>query len=196
MPLTMPTTKPTQTEWAIISNARPFVSPLTGAIQTAHRTGNRWRVTLSYENLFDSERAVMQAFLSQVTATAESFYLEDHSYERRANGTGIPLVAGASQTGNQLNTDGWTSGTYAFRAGDFFEVNGELKMATADSLIIAGAATVDFVPELRSAPADNAAITISNPKGVFRLISPETTWSNRSPRISSFSFECVEDVLA
>ena len=196
MPLTMPTTKPTQTEWSIVSNARTFVSPLTGAIQTVQRTGNRWRVTLSYENLFDSERAVMQAFLAEVTATAENFYLEDHSYERRADGAGTVLVAGASQTGNQLDTDGWTSGTYAFRAGDFFEVNGELKMATADATITAGAATVDFVPELRSAPANNAAVTISSPKGIFRLISPQTTWSNRSPRISSFSFECVEDVIA
>ena len=62
MPLTMPTTKPTQTEWSIVSNARQFVSPLTGAIQTIQRTGNRWSVTLTYENLFDSERAVMEGF--------------------------------------------------------------------------------------------------------------------------------------
>ena len=82
------------------------------------------------------------------------------------------------------------------RIGDFFEVNGELKMSTTDAAITSGAATLSFVPELRDAPADNAAITITNPKGVFRLISPVTTWSNRSPRISSFSFECVEDVLA
>ena len=196
MPLTMPTTKPTQTEWTIISNARTFVSPITGAIQTVQRTGNRWKVTLSYENLFDSERAVMQAFLSQLTATAENFYLEDHSYERRGTGAGTPLVAGAGQSGNQLVIDGWTSGFYAFRAGDYFEVSGELKMVTADAVISAGSATVDFVPELRSSPANNAAVTITSPKGVFRLASPETTWSNRSPRISSFSFECVEDVLA
>jgi len=196
MPLTMPTTKPTQTEWSIVSNARQFVSPLTGAIQTAQRTGNRWRVTLSFENLFDSERAVMQAFLSQLTATANNFFLEDHSYSRRADGAGTPLVAGGSQSGNEIIIDGWTSGTYAFLAGDFFEVNGELKMCVADATISGGSATVDFVPELRESPADNAAVTISNPKGIFRLISPQTTWSNRSPRISNFSFECIEDVIA
>lgn len=195
MPLTMPTTKPANTEWSIVSNARTFVSPLTGAIQTAQRTGNRWSVTLTYENLFDSERAVMQGFLAQLTATANNFYLEDHSYSRRADGAGTPVVNGASQTGNTLTTDGWT-GTYAMRIGDFFEVNGELKMAVADATITAGAATLSFVPELRSAPADNAAITITNPKGIFRLTSPVTSWSNRSPRISSFSFECVEDVIA
>lgn len=196
MPLTMPTTKPTQTEWSIVSNARQFVSPLTGAIQTIQRTGNRWSVTLTYENLFDSERAVMQGFLSQLTATANNFFLEDHSYTRRADGTGTPLVNGASQTGNQIITDGWSSGTYAMRIGDFFEVNGELKMAVADSTISAGAATIDFVPELRASPSDNAAITVTNPKGKFRLTSPVTTWSNESPSISTFTIQCVEDVIA
>lgn len=82
------------------------------------------------------------------------------------------------------------------RIGDFFEVNGELKMAVADAAISAGAATIDFVPELRAAPADNAAITISNPKGKFRLTGPVTTWSNQSPRISTFTIQCVEDVVA
>lgn len=196
MPLTMPSTKPTNTEWTIVSNARSFVSPLTGAIQTAQRTGNRWRVALTFENLVEAERAVMQGFLSQLTATANNFFLEDHSYSRRADGDGTPRVNGASETGNQIATDGWTSGTYAMLVGDFFEVNGELKMCVADATISAGAATIDFVPELRATPADNSLITITNPKGIFRLISPQTTWSNRAPRISTFSFECVEDVIA
>lgn len=195
MPLTMPSVRPSDTSWTIISNQRQFVSPLTGAIQAAQRTGNRWKVALSFEDLFDSDRALMQAFLAQVQATANNFYLEDHSYTRRADGTGTPLVNGGSQSGNQLVTDGW-SGTYAMRSGDFFEVNGELKMCVADAAISAGAATIDFVPELRSSPSDDAAITISNPKGVFRLVSNESSWSNRSPSISSFTFEAVEDVLA
>lgn len=195
MPLTMPSVRPTDTSWTIISNQKQFVSPLTGAIQAAQRTGNRWKATLTFSDLFDADRALMQAFLAQLQATANNFYLEDHSYSRRADGGGTPVVNGGSQTGNELVTDGWT-GTYAMRAGDFFEVNGELKMAVADAAITAGAATIDFVPELRASPSDNAAITISNPKGIFRLIKNESTWSNRSPRISSFSFEAVEDVLA
>jgi hypothetical protein len=196
MPLTMPSVKPTDVSWSIVSNSRQFVSPLTGAIQTAQRTGNRWRVSLTFQNLFDSERAAMQGFLSQLQATANNFFLEDHSYTRRADGAGTPVVDGAGQTGNQLVIDGWTSGTYAFLVGDFFEVNGELKMVVADATISAGSATVDFVPELRAAPDDDAAVTISSPKGIFRLISNESGWSTRSPVISTFSFDCVEDVIA
>jgi hypothetical protein len=138
----------------------------------------------------------MQAFLSQLQATANNFYLEDHSYTRRADGAGTPLVNGASQTGNQLVTDGWTSGTYAFLRGDLFEVNGELKMAVSDAAITAGAATVDFVPELRAAPADNSALTITSPKGIFRLTSPESSWTNQPGVFSNFSLEAIEDVIA
>jgi len=196
MPLGFPAIVPSSSSWTIVSNQRQFVSPLTGAIQTAQRTGNRWRATLEFANLTGADRAVMQAFLSQLQATANNFYLEDHSYTRRADGGGTPRVNGASQTGNQLVTDGWTSGTYAFLRGDLFEVNGELKMAVADATISAGAATVDFVPELREAPADNSVITISNPKGIFRLTSPESGWSNQPGVFSTFSLEAIEDVIA
>jgi hypothetical protein len=196
MPLTMPSVRPTDVSWSIVSNSRQFVSPLTGAIQTAQRTGTRWRASLNFQNLFDSDRAAMQGFLSQLQATANNFFLQDHSYTRRADGDGTVRVDGASQTGNSLDLDGFTSGTYAFLVGDFFEVNGELKMCVADSTITAGAATVEFVPELRAAPDDNTVLEIDTPKGTFRLISNESGWSNRSPVISTFSFDCVEDVLA
>ena len=196
MPLSFPPIVPSSSSWTMVSNQRQFVSPLTGAIQTAQRTGNRWRATLEFANLTGADRAVMQAFLSELQATANNFYLEDHSYTRRANGSGSPRVRGASQTGNQLVTDGWTSGIYSFLKGVLFEVNGELKMATADCVISGGISTVSFVPELRAAPSDNAVITISNPKGVFRLTAPESSWSNQPGVFSTFSLEAIEDVIA
>lgn len=196
MPLGFPSITPSASSWEIISNSRQFVSPLTGAIQTAQRGGTRWRATLTFDNLTGADRAVMQAFLSQLQATANNFFLTDHSYARRADGAGTPRVNGASQTGNQLTTDGWTSGTYAFLRGDLFTVNGELKMAVADATITAGAATVDFVPELREAPDDNSTLTISAPTGIFRLATPSSGWSNQPGIFSTFSFEAIEDVIA
>ena len=196
MPLGFPSITPSASSWEIISNSRQFVSPLTGAIQTAQRGGTRWRATLTFDNLTGADRAVMQAFLSQLQATANNFFLTDHSYSRRADGAGTPRVNGASQTGNQLTTDGWTGGTYGFLRGDLFTVNGELKMAVTDATISAGAATVGFVPELREAPADNATLTISAPTGIFRLINPVSGWSNQPGVFSTFSIEAIEDVIA
>jgi len=196
MPLGFPSITPSASSWEIISNARQFVSPLTGAIQTAQRGGTRWLASLTFDNLTGADRAVMQAFLAQLQGTANNFYLTDHSYTRRADGAGTARVNGASQTGNQLVTDGWTSGTYAFLRGDLFTVNGELKMAVADATISAGAATVDFVPELREAPADNVTLTLTNPTGIFRLVSPSSGWTNQPGVFSTFTIEAVEDVIA
>jgi hypothetical protein len=40
-----------------------------------------------------------------------------------------------------------------------------------------GNVTLDIWPHLRSSPADNATVIISNPKGIFRLASNETAWT-------------------
>jgi len=69
-------------------------------------------------------------------------------------------------------------------------------MAVADATISAGAATVDFVPELREAPADNATLTISAPTGIFRLVSPSSGWTNQPGVFSTFTVEAIEDVIA
>jgi len=192
---TFPSIAPSSSSWTMISNTRQFTSPLTGAIQTASRVGSRWQVSMNFDNLDTTNRAVLQAFIADVQARSLSFYLRDFSFTRRADATGTALVNGAGQTGTSINTDGW-SGTYAMRAGDYFEVNGELKMATADATVSAGAATISFVPELRSAPADNAVIAKFTPYGVFRLVTRQSGWTNEAPAFSSFQIDCIEDVIA
>jgi hypothetical protein len=196
MPLSFPSVMPTSISWEIVSNSRQFVSPLTGAIQTAQRGGNRWRATLSFDNLSGEKRGQLQAFLTQVQATASNFYLEDYSHVRRADGAGIPRVNGAGQTGSELLTDGWTTGTYAMLRGDLFEVGGELKMAIEDATISNGIARIKFAPELRSAPPNDDPIVTANPKGIFRLANPVSGWSTSVTMVSAFTFEAIEDVLA
>jgi hypothetical protein len=183
--------------WELIANTQQFVS-ISGAIQVAQRAGQRWTVTLEFSTLANNDRAVLQAFVAQVLGLADNFTLSPADYDPRGAFGGTPLVAGGSQTGNSLNLDGCTpSVTNWIRAGDFFQVGNELKMATEDaSSDGAGAITVSFVPELRAAPADNAAITTTEPEGVFRFVQPRMGWSSRPPFISSMSLECIEDVLA
>lgn len=193
---TFPSITPSSQSWGLMTNARQFISPLTGAIQTSQRTGNRWQVSLTFDNLTSTQRRTMQAFLARIQGLSENFYLTDHAFSRAADGAGTPLVDGPDQTGNSLLTNGWT-GTYAMRAGDLFTVNNELKMATADSTILGGAATIAFVPELRAAPANDAAITRSSPTGIFRLTTPESSWATApGPIASTFTIQAVEDVIA
>ena len=192
-----PSITPTSMSWELIANTQQFVG-ISGAIQVAQRAGQRWTVTLEFSTLANNDRAVLQAFVAQVLGLADNFTLSPADYDPRGSFGGTPLVAGGSQTGNSLNLDGCTpSVTNWIRAGDFFQVGNELKMATEDaSSDGAGAITVSFVPELRAAPADNAAITTTDPEGVFRFVQPRMGWSSRPPFISSMSLECIEDVLA
>lgn len=194
---TFPSITPTSMSWELISNTQQFVG-ISGAIQVAQRAGQRWTVTLEFSTLANNDRAVLQAFVAQVLGLADNFTLSPADYDPRGAFGGTPLVAGGSQTGNSLNLDGCTpSVTNWIRAGDFFQVGNELKMATEDaSSDGAGAITVSFVPELRAAPADNAVITTTDPEGVFRFVQPRMGWSSRPPFISSMSLECIEDVLA
>lgn len=194
---TFPSITPTSMSWELIANTQQFVG-ISGAIQVAQRAGQRWAVTLEFSTLANNDRAVLQAFVAQVLGLADNFTLSPADYDPRGAFGGTPLVAGGSQTGNSLNLDGCTpSVTNWIRAGDFFQVGNELKMATEDaSSDGAGAITVSFVPELRAAPADNAAITTTDPEGVFRFVQPRMGWSSRPPFISSMSLECIEDVLA
>ncbi len=83
---------------------------------------------------------------------------------------GVPVVDGANQTGTQIQSKGWTPGTVVLRQGDYFTVNDELKMVTADVTSAAnGTAMIVFAPMLRGSPPANAVIEIAKPYGIFKL---------------------------
>lgn len=82
--------------------------------------------------------------------------------------TGTPLVKGASQTGNELITDGWTNSTtnilkkgtwINLGSGSSTRLHKVIEDANSDGT---GTATLTIWPSLRTSPADNAPLTISN----------------------------------
>jgi hypothetical protein len=85
------------------------------------------------------------------------------------------LVNGAGQTGRTLITDGWTaSQTGILKRGDYLHFDSgygrELKIVTADANSNAsGQATLSIMPPIRTAPVDNAAITLQSPNCIMRL---------------------------
>lgn len=193
-----PSITPTQSTWSIEGNTAKLVSPLSGAIQTIDRGGERWRCQMTFRNLKSDDKQTLKAFLAKLNGQQHRFTLRDHAQIQRGAFGGTPLVAGASQTGTSLNIDGCSTGiTNWIREGDHFEVNGDLKMATADvNSDGGGLATLTFVPRILTAPADNAAITTTNPTGVFMLFDTTSTWSNMPGDFSDFTIDCIEDILA
>lgn len=180
--------------WTLASNTMTFTSPLSGSVQSVEFPGARWRTSFVMENLTEADAALLQATLVQLRGQANRLLL--HNFARpipRGTATGTPLVKGASQTGTALDTDGWTAGITALKTGDYFGVNGELKMVIADAVADgSGNATLSFEPPLRSAPADNAVITVNKPLAIFMLANKESNWDTVPCQITTIPIDLVE----
>lgn len=104
-------------------------------------------------------------------------------------------VRGASQTGNGLDTQDWKpNATGVLLPGDYFGVNGELKIVTAqvdpDNY---GNATISFRPPLRSSPSDGAVIDLDLPEAEFMLTGPDVEWSVQEGNLfADFVIDAVE----
>lgn len=190
---TLTRSAPAEMEWALVANTQTFTSPLSNAVQTVELPGARWRVSFTLRNLDEADTAALQAFLAQLRGRAGRFTLHNFARaEPRGTARGTPLVKGAGQTGTSLLIDGMTVGA-TLLAGDFFAVNGELKMAVANATANgSGEMTVTFEPPLRASPADNAAVTLSSPTATFMLNSDDTAVSIRAGKRSDITIEAME----
>lgn len=152
--------------------ATATTSPFSGTQQVQDWGGEWWEFTLNVKVRKDTDGRLLSAFLAKLRGVVEPFLFDDPTLDQ--NGSyGTPLVNGASQTGNTLVTDGW--GTDALKVGDFFSLgtdeNTRLYQMTADVNPVAGAATLEFVPALRSSPGDDVALEVVSPKVLLRLTS-------------------------
>lgn len=104
------------------------------------------------------------------------------------------MVSDANQTGTQLGSKGWTPGILVLRTGDYFTVNDELKMVTADvTSTAAGTAVIPFAPMLRASPPANGKIEVAKPYGIFKLKDNQQGAGNRVPGVfTSYTLEFEE----
>ena len=113
---------------------------------------------------------------------------------------GTPLVNGASQTGGSLNIDGCTTSvTNLVKAGDYLQLESG-STATLHKVLQEvdsnsyGEVSIDGWPPIRSALADNAAVTTSDAFGLFRLATGIQDWSLNNIEIYGITFACVEAI--
>ena len=94
-------------------------------------------------------------------------------YPHHRPGTGaMATVNGASQVGSTLNIN--CAANRVFAAGDFFSVNGELKMITAPVVANgAGQAALSFSPMLRTSPFNGANVVFTQPTAQMMLAQDE-----------------------
>lgn len=196
--LTMPATPNFfSASFGLLGNTQIFESPFDNTVQTLEQTGARWNASYSLPIMTRATSAPWTAFLAELLGMSGRFFGFDPVAKLpRGSGTGdSPLVQGASQTGKSLVTDAWTiSQTGLLLPGDYFEVNGELKMVTASvDSDGAGDATINFVPSLRASPVNNAVVTQNNPKCTMRLLADDSgAWNIDGKEYYGVSFQGME----
>lgn len=193
--LTLPSTPGFRTSrfW-LRANTLGFESPLTRTVQTLGLTGARWAATYDLPPMKRAAAADWIATLVNLEGRSGRFYgFDPDAKTPRGTWAGTALVNGGSQTGTSLILDGFSAAA-TVKAGDFFTVNGELKMVTANGTADgSGNLTVSFKPSLRASPADNDAITSTNPTCTMMLVDDEqAAWDANELSVFGLQFSAIE----
>jgi len=182
--------------FGLIANTQTFRSPLDGTVQTLELTGARWQANYELPPMTRAQAAAWTAFLTSLLGSAGRFHgFDPDARAPRGSALGSPQVAGAGQSGKSLFVDGWSElETGLLLPGDYFEVNGELKMVTAQADSDSGSeALVAFTPPLRASPADNAVLTTGNPKSTMMLVDDkQAIWDADRSSVYGISFAAIE----
>lgn len=205
MAISYPITLPLQPSLRSISitpknGTVPVPSPFTFQTQVQVWSGQAWVAKCSIPA---GRRATMGKWVAAMTSlcgSKGSFLLGDTAHTSpRGVGTGTPLVNGGGQSGSSLVTDGWTASvTGILKAYDYIQLGtgntARLYMVLQDvNSNGSGQATLDIWPNLRSAPADNAVITINSPMSKF-MLPQDISWDIDEAKIFGLEFSAVEDL--
>lgn len=183
---------PSKFKWNLVSNGTSFSSPWNGRTQTVRFPGSYWAASLTLSNLDDYESREVEVILFELDGMSGRIKLKDFGrFAEPVNGA--PVVNGASQSGSNLITSGWTPSMTVLSKGNYITVNDELKMVLSDVQSDAsGNATLRIAPMLRQSPVNGSAIEVSEPYAIFRLKDNENG-VDRSPAFNNdFTLDFVE----
>ena len=167
------TIAPSRIELAMQVSISVNRSPFTFTAQTQKFSGDCWVAGITLPMMERTDAECWICFLMKLKGQYGHFRMGDPlSTSLRGAGSGdSPLVNGADQTGTSLDTDGWTISTSDIvLRGDFIQIGSYLyKVLDSEDSNGSGEATLEIWPPLRSAPADDAPIVITDTTSLFRL---------------------------
>ena len=170
------------------------ISPYTGQHQVYQYAAQAWRMDVRLPPMLREAAEPWIAFLLSLNGRFGTFTYGDPT-GRVPRGTvpGTPLVNGASQTGQTLNTKGWTaSQTGILLAGDYIQLGVELHRVLVDADSDgSGNATLDIWPNIRTSPADSSSIVTADTTGLWRLLTDDMPFKP-GVRWYSVGFSCIE----
>ena len=178
------------------------VSPFTGTQQVYRHQGQAWEADITLPPMKRAEAEEWNSFLLRLRGQYGTFLMGDpNAATPRGSASsvaGTPLVNGADQIGDELNIDGLpVSATGYLKAGDYIQI-GTGASSTLHKVLedvdsnASGQATLNLWPRIRTAPTNNASVTVSNAKGLFRLAANESGWDINEASIYGVTFGVVE----
>ena len=198
-PVTPPSTGVRSESWSLEQAVGLSESPYTYSQEVYEHAGKRLRLEVQLVPMKRADAQAWIAFLASLYGRKGTFTWSP-TIEGTARGTptGTPLVKGAGQTGGTLAIDGATAGVTGWaKAGDWIQL-GMGSSARLHKVLVdansngSGEVTLELWPGPRVAPADNEAVVVSSPKGVFRLASNLQGWDVSLAQIYGINFSAVE----
>jgi len=201
-PLAMPDTSVARIRLVARNAIAVSTSPFTYSQQIYRHQGQSFEADITLPAMKREDAEVWVAWLLRMRGRFGTFLLGDPANATprgsAATDAGIPVVAGASQTGDELAIDGLPLSTTGYlKAGDYIQL-GSGATATLHKVLQdvdsdgTGAATLNLFPAVRISPANNAPVTVTNCKGVFRLNANETSWDINEATVYGIAFGAVE----
>lgn len=162
--------------WRLLGGRARFRSPISGATQTIMRPGAIWLATMQLPAM-NAEQAREWAGALADAATGDVRALVAPPILPCVQGIGAPVVSGANQEGQTLNTSGWTAGAVV-PGGSFFSltIDGVRHLHIvpyAFTVPSGGNVALQIRPGLRKSPANGAALNFTAPRCEMQLDADE-----------------------
>ncbi len=198
-PLTFPAGGIASVEFMAKDKVGDFSNEFSGIQSVIAHTGQRWEILITSVLMNRADASEWIAFLNELQGKRGTFYFGDpFNPTPRGIATGTPLIDGASETGQDINTKGWTASQSGivlkadwlqFGTGSTRKLVQSLTDANSDS---GGLATLTVYPEIKIAFADSTSIVTASPTGLFRLLSNDRLWAVRPDGLYQFAFAARE----
>ena len=161
------------------------VSPYTGNEQVYAFAGQWWQGDAEFIPTKAEDSAKIRSFMTALRGRFGTFTFTPDDALNQLGAGGTINVDGALQSGRTLNLKDMTASTVIGKAGDYFQLGLTLYQYTQDLISDAsGLGKANFEPALRLSPSDGAALIMSEPKGIFRMVEDTMGTSKRQPDIT------------
>jgi len=176
-------------------------SPFSLAVQTQVWPGQMWLSDLVLPRMTRANGEAWASAFASLNGAEGSLLIGDTANKTpRGVATGTPVVNGASQSGYNLNTRGWSNSiTGILKAGDWVQLGTGATARLYKNIFDVnsggtGLATLTLWPSLRSSPADGEALTLAPARGKFCIVK-EPEYSIGPDHVYTFStIQLMEDL--